>query len=71
MKIEINENERPIKFPCLMQSSNGNIFYFGSDEQQAVCLLSVGAGFKSGQFAPSVKYEKLTPFKGTITLSND
>ena len=73
MKIEVKEESKQaeVKYPCLMQASNGNIFMF-LDNISCICVQHIGGNFKEWITTyTSVQIDRLTPFKGSITLSND
>ena len=75
MKVTVTEkeNEKEIKFPCLMKSSaSGNIVLFYFHEKGTV--VSVGdrsTVWKVGEHSSGFSMESFKPFNGTITLQND
>lgn len=76
MKAVINEKETQAKakYPCLMKSSNGDIFYFVR-EGYGLPLADIDGGewsYDQEDFADfSNNYRTFIPFTGSITLSND
>jgi hypothetical protein len=73
MKVEINENKSQgeVKYPCLRKSSNGNVFLCRSDGSSIVLEHDGVGGFQIGDITKLVNHKLLTPFNGSITLSND
>ena len=71
MKVEINSNGG-IKHPCLMEDYDGN-------ERLLVLMTSEGCGtvmvgracWSKGEYHDGWNMERLEPFNGSITLSND
>ena len=70
MVIKENKSNEKLKFPCLMESNNGNIFLV-LEENVSVFLKGVEvSGFKSGEICYP-KASKLNMYKGEITISNN
>ena len=70
MVIKENKSNEELKFPCLMESNNGNVFLV-LEENVSVCLKGIeGSGFNIGEVChPHAK--KLNMYKGEITISNN
>jgi hypothetical protein len=70
MVIKENKSNKELKFPCLMESNNGNVFLV-LEEKVSVFLKGIEvSGFKPGEICyPNAN--KLNMYKGEITISNN
>lgn len=70
MKVTIkNENESSeIKYPCLMQTSEGSIIFFYEEDCGTVIKHTE---YKAGSYHTDWAMRLFTPFTGTVELSND
>jgi len=74
MKVEVTENkkEKEIEFPCLMYySDNGMIIFVTKRNDRTVSGFAMAKASQLGHYSDSWTLDQLTPFNGTITLSND
>jgi len=78
MKTEIIEAEKEydIKFPCLMRRDGLVILVVGKSENRSECMgtvvkVSQNGFYYLGQYREDWVFGMLTPFYGSICLSND
>ena len=78
MKSIINKEEEKkeeIKYPCLMEyktsSANYVVLFSGRNEGTVIWNINPSHEYGVGDFSSQFIGSKFTPFKGTITLSND
>ena len=71
MKIEVNNKEQntEIKFPCLMISDDSQCIVFVTKDEEGIVLIH--PRLPIGHYSDAWVTNKMKPFNGTITLSND
>jgi hypothetical protein len=74
MKSEVNshvEDKKEIVYPCLMQSKQHIVLF--TDENVGTCVWGTGNVWEDdiGWWSDEWDMEYFSPFKGSITLSND
>ena len=70
MKVEINNKEQntEIKFPCLMETKSGAVIFMTCENSGTVIG---GDSYSIGFYCQNWFIEAMTPFNGSITLSNE
>lgn len=59
-----------VKYPCLMEGKSGNVYLMRDNLNGTVVWLSPDSRFVIGETVVFATPDKLTVYKGTITLSN-
>ena len=75
MKVEINKTEekQEIKYPCLMKHLNSDLVVLFNNHYCGMVVVETNNNEfdKIGKYYEEWIIDSFTPFKGSITLSND
>ena len=70
MKIEINREERDVKYPCLMEGKKGDLIVLFVSDGVGVALNDETGNYSEDWVVNDWVMDTFVPFKGSITLSN-